>query len=251
MKNEKLVIDLQKIETIYEGEKIPVIQDIDLQVKNGEFISIIGPNGAGKTTLLETINGLLDYTNGKGFVFGKDLKKNQTLIRRNIGYLVQNFEIDSQAPFLCKDIVMTGRSGKIGSFRFTSHNDWNKIWYSMGLVGMIDFANRPIGKLSGGEFQKILFARALAQQPNLLLLDEPFSNLDHASKIQMETLLNRLHEKNNITVIIVSHDLQFIPERCNRLIIMNKGRIIMDGVKEKTLESKQVKNLFKNGCCKW
>jgi ABC-type Mn2+/Zn2+ transport system ATPase subunit len=251
MKKEKNVIDLQKIETIYEGEKIPVIQDIDLKVKKGEFISIIGPNGAGKTTLLETINGLLDYTDGEGFVFGKEIKKNKSLIRKKTGYLIQNFEIDSQAPFLCKDVVMTGRSGKIGSFRLLSHKDWDKVWYSMGLVGMIDFANRPIGKLSGGEFQKILLARALSQQPSLLVLDEPFSNLDHASKIQIETLLNRLHEKYNLTILIVSHDLHFIPERCNRVVVMDKGRIILDGDKDKTLDSKEVENLFKHRCCRW
>lgn len=241
------IIDLRRIETIYEGEKIPVIYDINLKIKPGEFVAIIGPNGAGKTTLLETINGLLDYISGEGFVFRKEIKKNKSEIRKEIGYLVQNFEIDPLAPFLCKDIVMSGRTGKIGTFRFTTKKDWDKIWYSMGLVGMIDFANRPIGKLSGGEFQKILIARALAQQPRLLLLDEPFSNLDYASKIQIETLLNRIHEKYKITIVMVSHDLYFVPVGCNRIIVMDKGRIIMDDKKEKILHSNKINEIFKNG----
>lgn len=241
------IIDLRCIETIYEGEKIPVIYDINLKIKPGEFVAIIGPNGAGKTTLLETINGLLDYTSGEGFVFRKEIKKNKSEIRKEIGYLVQNFEIDSLAPFLCKDIVMSGRTGKIGTFRFTTKKDWDKIWYSMGLVGMIDFANRPIGKISGGEFQKILIARALAQQPRLLLLDEPFSNLDYTSKIQIETLLNRIHEKYKMTILMVSHDLNFVPVGCNRVIVMDKGRIIMDDKKEKILHSNQINDIFKNG----
>lgn len=241
------IIDLRRIETIYEGEKIPVIYDINLKIKSGEFVAIIGPNGAGKTTLLETINGLLDYISGEGFVFRKEIKKNKSEIRKEIGYLVQNFEIDPLAPFLCKDIVMSGRTGKIGTFRFTTKKDWDKIWYSMGLVGMIDFANRPIGKLSGGEFQKILIARALAQQPRLLLLDEPFSNLDYASKIQIETLLNRIHEKYKITIVMVSHDLNFVPVGCNRIIVMDKGRIIMDDKKEKILHSNKINEIFKNG----
>lgn len=241
------IIDLRRIETIYEGEKIPVIYDINLKIKPGEFVAIIGPNGAGKTTLLETINGLLDYISGEGFVFRKEIKKNKSEIRKEIGYLVQNFEIDPLAPFLCKDIVMSGRTGKIGTFRFTTKKDWDKIWYSMGLVGMIDFANRPIGKLSGGEFQKILIARALAQQPRLLLLDEPFSNLDYASKIQIETLLNRIHEKYKITIVMVSHDLNFVPVGCNRIIVMDKGRIIMDDKKEKILHSNKINDIFKNG----
>jgi zinc/manganese transport system ATP-binding protein len=244
MINNSNIIELQNIETIYEGENIPVIQDINLTIKSGEFVSLIGPNGAGKTTLLETINGLLSHTKGKGFVFGKEILKNKSQIRKEIGYVIQNFDLDPLAPFLCKDIVMSGRAGKIGTFRRTAKKDWEKVWYSMGLVGMIDFANRPIGKLSGGEFQKILLARALAQQPKILLLDEPFSNLDITSRSQVETLLNRIHEKQNITIIMVIHDLGFIPARCNRIIAIDRGKIIMDGNKKSILQSKVIKSIF-------
>jgi zinc/manganese transport system ATP-binding protein len=238
------VIELKKIKTIYEGEKIPVIDDINLTIKNREFVSIMGPNGAGKTTLLETINGLLYYIGGKGYIFGKEILKYKTEIRKEIGYVIQNFEIDPLSPFLCKDIVMSGRTGKIGVFKFTSKNDWEKVWYSMGLVGMIDFANRSVGKLSGGELQKILIARALAQEPKLLLLDEPFSNLDIAARTQIETLLNRIHEKEVITILMVSHDLSFVPNRCNRIIVLDRGRIIIDGKKQDILKSEMIHKIF-------
>jgi len=244
MKNNMNAIELRNIETIYEGERIPVIHDINLTVKAGEFLAIIGPNGAGKTTLLETINGLLPYTDGRGFVFEKEIAISKTAIRREIGYVIQNFEIDPLSPFLCKDIVMSGRTGKIGAFKFTSKKDWDKVWYSMGLVGMIDFANRSVGKLSGGEFQKILIARALAQEPKLLLLDEPFSNLDFAARKQIETLLNRIHEKQVITIVMVSHDLSFVPNRCNRVIVLDRGRIIMDGKKQDILKSEMIHKIF-------
>jgi len=244
MKNEN-IIELNDISTTYEGERIPVIKNINLQIKKGEFVSVIGPNGAGKTTLLETINGLLDYKEGMGLVFGRKIKKNKTFIRRNTGYVIQNFEIDSLAPFLCKDIVMSGRSGKIGLFRFAKKTDWEKVWQSMSLVGMIDFAKRPIGKLSGGEFQKIILARALAQDPDLLLLDEPLSNLDLTSRKQIETLLNRIHEKKKITIIMVSHDLTYVPANCSRVLVLDKGKIIMDDKKEKILHSDTIEKIFK------
>ena len=238
------MIELNNIETIYEGERNPVIYDINLKIKTGEFLAIIGPNGAGKTTLLETINGLLQYTKGQGFVFDKEIIKSKTEIRKDIGYVIQNFELDPLAPFLCKDIVMSGRAGKIGLLRFPSKKDWEIVWHSMGLVGMIDFANRPIGKLSGGEFQKILIARSLAQKPKLLLLDEPFSNLDFSSRKQIETLLNRMWEKRQITIILVSHDISFIPSSCKRVVVMDKGKIIIDGDKESLLSSDNINRIF-------
>lgn len=244
---ENQVIQLDHISTMYEGEKIPVIHEINLNVRKNEFLAIIGPNGAGKTTLLETINGILSYTAGRGTVFEKEILRHKNMIRRNIGYVIQNFEIESRAPFLCKDVVLSGRSGKIGLFRFPSKKDWDIVWKSMGLVGMIDYANRPVGKLSGGEFQKILLARALAQEPALLLLDEPFSNLDFSARNQIEILLNRIHEQKKTTIVMVSHDLTFLPERCNRVIVMDKGLIVMDDTKENVLQSDIVRSLFPNG----
>jgi zinc/manganese transport system ATP-binding protein len=244
MVEESPIIELNDVNTIYEGEKIPVIHEINLTIRKNDFLAIIGPNGAGKTTLLETINGILPYTSGDGRVFGKQIINHKNAIRKNIGYVIQNFEIESRAPFLCKDVVMSGRSGKIGLFRFPSKKDWDVVWKSMGLVGMIDYAHRAVGKLSGGEFQKILLARALAQEPELLLLDEPFSNLDFSARNQIEILLNRVHDQYKTTIVMVSHDLTFLPTRCNRVIVMDRGSIVMDDIKEKVLKSDLVNSLF-------
>ena len=244
MKRKPPLVELNRVNTIYEGEKIPVIHDINLTIFENDFLAIIGPNGAGKTTLLETINGILPYTAGEGRVLGKSIIKNKHAIRKNTGYVIQNFELDPRAPFLCKDVVMAGRSGKIGLFRFPNKKDWEMVWKSMGLVGMIDYAYRPIGKLSGGEFQKILLARALAQEPSLLLLDEPFSNLDFSARKQIETLLNRVHEQYNTTIVMVSHDLTFLPSRCDRLVVMDKGNIIMDDAKNHVLNDERISSLF-------
>ncbi|MFO8077871.1 MAG: metal ABC transporter ATP-binding protein [Thermoplasmatota archaeon] len=244
MRKKKAVVDLNGVNTIYEGEKIPVIHNINLTIFENDFLAIIGPNGAGKTTLLETINGILPHTAGEGRVFGKPILKQKTDIRKNTGYVIQNFELDPHAPFLCKDVVMAGRSGKIGLFRFPTKKDWEMVWKSMGLVGMIDYANRPVGKLSGGEFQKILLARALAQDPKLLLLDEPFSNLDFSARKQIETLLNRVHEQHHTTIVMVSHDLTFLPSRCSRVMVMDKGMIVKDDKKEVVLNDDLIHSLF-------
>ena len=238
------IIELQGINTIYEGERTPSLFNINLNVVKGDFISVIGPNGSGKTTLLETINGILPYTNGIGTVFNKEIKKNKMKIRKNIGYVIQNFDIDPLAPFLCKDVVMTGRTGKIGLFRFTTKNDWKVVIDCMNLVGMNNFSNRPVGKLSGGEFQKILLARALSQEPELLLLDEPFSNLDLTARRKMERLLTKIHDEKNITIVMVSHDLSFIPKNCSRVIVLDKGRILMDGKRKDILSSDNLTSIF-------
>ena len=244
MDSDTNIIDLQNINTIYEGERSPAIFNINLKVKHGEFISLIGPNGSGKTTLLETINGLLPYTKGIGKVFNKEIKKNKNKIRKNIGYVIQNFDIDPLTPFLCKDVVMTGRAGKIGLFRFPTKNDWELVSHNMNLVGMIDFIKRPVGKLSGGEFQKILLAKALMQDPKILLLDEPFSNLDLSARRKMERLLTKIHDEKNITIIIVSHDLNFIPSKCSRVIVLDKGKIIMEGKRKDIFSSDMINNIF-------
>ena len=246
MSSTKNIVELKDINTIYEGEKTPAIYNINFTAKYGEFISIIGPNGSGKTTLLETINGLLTYTSGSGYVFDKEIIKNKIKIRKDIGYVIQNFDIDPLAPFLCKDIVMSGRTPKIGLFKFTTKNDWNQISKIMNIVGLNGFMKRPIGKLSGGEFQKILLARALSQDPKLLLLDEPFSNLDLTSRRKMERLLSKIHDEKNITIIMVSHDLSFIPSNCSRIVVLDKGSIIMDGKKNNILKSHIIKNIFHN-----
>jgi iron complex transport system ATP-binding protein len=114
----------------------------------------------------------------------------------------------------------------------------------MNLVGMNNFSNRPVGKLSGGEFQKILLARALSQEPELLLLDEPFSNLDLSSRRKMERLLTKIHDKKNITIVMVSHDLSFIPSKCSRVIVLDKGRIIMEGTRKDILSSDTLSRIF-------
>jgi zinc/manganese transport system ATP-binding protein len=243
------IIELKGICTTYEGERSPAIFDIDVGIVGGEFVCVLGPNGAGKTTLLETVNGILRYVSGSGKVFGKEISGNLGHIRTRTGYVVQNFDIDPLAPFLCKDIVMSGRTGKIGLLRFAGKDDWTLVSSAVEKVGMSEFWSRPVGKLSGGEFQKILLARAVAQQPELLLLDEPFSHLDFESKGQMQALVTDMNRKEGVTVLMVSHHITTVPEACSRILVMQKGRITMDGGREEVLGSETMTQIFANGGC--
>ena len=220
------MIELIDVSTVYEGEKIPTINHVNLTVARGEFITIVGPNGAGKTTLLETINGLLE-ARGEIRVFGLDLKKNGSRIRKRIGYVPQEFACDSLTPFLVKDVVLMGRFGKIGLLKAPTAKDHQIVTETIEFVSILDLQDNPVGKLSGGQLQKVMIARALALQPDMLLLDEPFSNLDLKSRSDLSDKISSLHAKG-LTLVMVVHDRSFIPEACKRIITIENGEIISD-----------------------
>ena len=241
------VVKLRDVETTYEGEHLPAIKDINLEVDLSEFIVVVGPNGSGKTTLLETINGLLKVTHGEVIVFGHDMTRNPSRVRRDIGYVPQDFLSEPSAPFIVRDVVLMGRYGKLGALRRPKRRDLEIAEGAMRLVGIEEFADRPIGKLSGGEQQKVMIARAIAQEPRLLLLDEPFSNLDIDSRRRISETLCKLHDERGLTTIMVTHDLLSIPERCDRVIVMDRGRIIVDGEPKYAVQKAEDLNILFKG----
>ncbi len=230
------------MDSIYEGESRPTIKDINLKIRRGEFVYIIGPNASGKTTLLETINGLVRAIRGQIRVFGLDLKKNSQKIRKNIAYMLQTWDIEPDEPFLVKDIVMMGRSGKLGTFINPRKQDWELVKDCLEIVGMLRHYKKPIGKLSGGEQQKVFLARALAQDADILMLDEPFSNLDTDSRSMVLDILRNYKQRKNATILVVSHflsDVSFQIDFIDRIVIMQEGRIIMDGSPDEVLQSEE------------
>jgi len=230
------IIELDNVTTIYEGERIPTIQNVCLKIRGGEVIFIIGPNGAGKTTLLETICGILPIREGTAKVFGLSVKKNGNQIRKRIGYVLQEIDFDPSEPFLVKDVVMIGRTGLIGVGKRVKERDWAIVRASLEAVGMVDFWARPIGKLSAGQQQKVMIASALAGEPALLLLDEPFANLDINARHEIYQLLLNLNRKANVTILCVSHNLG-IPPEADRVILMQQGRIFLNNERTQALES--------------
>ncbi|MHA1689851.1 MAG: metal ABC transporter ATP-binding protein [Promethearchaeota archaeon] len=226
---------MNNVNTFYEGERIPALHDVNLKIYRGEYILILGPNGAGKTTLLETILGLLKVKNGIIEIFGHPITNAKDDLRRKIGYVIQNFEMDPNQPFLVKDIVMIGRVARRGSGRPPNEQDWLAVKESLKVVGMESFMNRPIGRLSGGQQQKVLIAQALCKQPEILLLDEPFANLDLDSQEEIMRLLSYL-KSIGITILLVSHGIK-IPPKVDRIIMIDRGWIDVDDSLEKAHEN--------------
>jgi zinc/manganese transport system ATP-binding protein len=220
------MIELKNVSTVYEGAKVPSIKNITLVIQPGEFVTIVGPTGAGKTTLLETVNGLLP-SEGVITVDDMSLRTDGTRIRKRIGYVPQEFICDSLTPFIVEDVVMMGRYGKIGLLKSPTRKDRNIVQEVMSFLSVDVLRRTPVGKLSGGQLQKVMIARALATEPEILLLDEPFSNLDMKSRSELTEKLTALN-KNGLTILMVIHDRGSIPSACKRIITLEQGEIVSD-----------------------
>ena len=229
---------------IYEGERVPAIHDVDLRVARGEFLVVMGPNGAGKTTMLEAINGILPATSGRVRALGLDVAKRGREGRKRTGYVIQNFSLDPLDPFLVRDVVMMARAALIGLLRFPDQRDQAAVDTALARVGMSHLALRPVGKLSGGEFQKVLLARALAQDPDLLLLDEPLANLDVDARAEVLHILDEWRRRRELTVVMVSHDIAKVPPGCDRIVVIDEGRVVMDGPRAEVLASEGLRRMF-------
>jgi zinc/manganese transport system ATP-binding protein len=233
--NEAAIIKLEDVSTVYEGARRTAIKHINLTVRKNELVYVVGPNAAGKTTLLETINGMLPTFQGKVTIFGLNMQSRGRQVRCSIGYVPQDFMVKPGEPYTAIDVVMMGRYGQIGFLHNPTKEDKTKALESMKLIGVDELVNRPMGKLSGGQQQKVMLARALAKNPRILLLDEPFSNLDPDSRGQVPLLITKLHRERNLTTLIVTHDIHHMLEQCNRVIVVSGGRITFDGTPEKAL----------------
>ena len=216
----------------------PAIMGVCLNVSDGEYLGIIGPNGGGKSTLLKAILGLIPVSSGNISIYGGNAHKNRSLV----GYVPQFALLNRKFPISLFEVVLTGhlKQGIAPFFRYSS-KDNESVYTLLEKVGITDLANRQISELSGGEFQKMLIARALATNPKLLLLDEPTASVDAASRDQIYGLLAELNK--NMTIILVTHDLLAVSSQVTRLACLN-GQLVYHG--EPELTEKVVNNLY--GC---
>lgn len=221
------IIELEGIYTAYEGDDKPIIKDLTLHIDRSEYVVIGGPNSAGKTTLLESINGLVKITHGRATVCGLDVGKSGHEVRKKVGYVVQNFYFDPFTPFTTEQVVMMGRYGRLGLLKRPSEADYEAASKAIHLVGIEDLAQKTIGTLSGGQQQKVMIAHNLAKEPEVLLLDEPFSNLDFSAREYLQGILQDL-VKRGTPIAMVSHAFDGLPDIRIHLVVMNEGRITKD-----------------------
>lgn len=221
------------------------LRDVSLEVKRGEFVGIIGPNGAGKTTLITLINGLGKLVQGRVWVLGHSINKGSINgIRKRVGYVAQLQNIDPRMPISVEEVAMIGRYSQLGAFRRPGKADRDIVSEMLELVGMSHLAKRPIGHLSGGEQQRVAVARALAQEPEMFLLDEPTASLDWRAQKEIMELVKQIHETRNLTTLFVTHDLNALPDTCDRVVLMKGGRIWREGNPEEMLQQDTLSQLY-------
>jgi ABC-type Mn2+/Zn2+ transport system ATPase subunit len=201
---------------------VTALSNISFSVKQGDFIGIIGPNGSGKSSLLKGILGLLNIMAGE--IRFCDNRFDISQIRREIGYVPQKSKNDITFPALVQDVVLMGLYAQIGWFHPIKKQHRDKAIESLKLVGMADYAERPIGALSGGQQQRVMIARALAADPKLLMLDEPTASVDiSAQQAILETLANLKSEKK-MTILMVTHDINEVVHSCDKILLINSSR---------------------------
>lgn len=215
IKQSNQVVELNNVDFSYDGQM--VLEDVTLRVSQGDFLGVVGPNGSGKSTLLKIILGLLHPTRGSVSVFGQSPVR----ARRRLGYVPQHANLDASFPISVADVVLIGRLGMaplIGRYR---KSDQAAAAQAMREVGVYELRSRRFGTLSGGQKQRVLMARALAGNPDLLLLDEPTASVDGMVEHDIYELLKVLNER--VTIVLVSHDVGFISSYVNRVACVNKG----------------------------
>ncbi|SKA82027.1 manganese/iron transport system ATP-binding protein [Paucidesulfovibrio gracilis DSM 16080] len=203
------------------------MRGVSLRLRRGEFLGVIGPNGAGKTTLLTVLNGLGRIVAGRVEVLGIPVTgRTARHLRRRIGYVAQLQEFDPLLPMTVTESVLTGCYGRLGLLRRVPASERRKAEEFMQLVGLSGLEHRPLGHLSGGERQRAAIARALLQRPEILLLDEPTASLDWQAQRGILELIRTVHERFGLTSLIVTHDLNTLPDVCTRIASMKDGRLV-------------------------
>lgn len=219
------------------------LEGINLEIRRGEFIGIIGPNGSGKTTLLKSIIGMVCPDKGSVQIFDCACHKLRCHHKAKIGYIPQKGQIDPNFPVTVMETVMMGRYSSIGLFKRSTDRDREIALNALKEVKMEEYTDAPLGHLSGGQQQRVLIARALAQQPEVLLMDEPTTGIDTPTQHSIIKLISDLHKTLNLTVLLVTHDINMISPYVDRMALL-KTRLYAIGTPADVLDEKTLTEIY-------
>ena len=217
-----------------------ILQDLSFQVPHGSRVAVVGPNGAGKSTLFKALVGLLPLQQGNIFIHGEALGSHQDCV----AYVPQREEVDWRFPVTVDDVVMMGRFSQMGWLKRATARDKQAVQKSLAQMGIANLADRSIGQLSGGQQQRAFLARAIAQEPHILLMDEPFTGVDITTQEATLRLLDHLQEKE-VTAIVSTHDLNLAGSRFDLVLLLNH-RLIAFGTPKEVFTKENLAQAFGN-----
>jgi iron complex transport system ATP-binding protein len=220
-----------------------VLDDVTITVSHGGLVGILGPNGSGKTTLLRMLAGLLSPSQGRVLVNGIDMK---TLPRRDVSRRMAVVPQETQLAFeyTVLEMAVMGRYPHMGAFEIEGPRDIEIARNALRATGTLELESRLFNTLSGGEKQRVVIASALAQLPDILLLDEPTASLDLAYQLEIRSILAGLNRERQITIVVSTHDLNFAAGLCRELILLDRGRVLASGPTATMLDATLIRQLY-------
>lgn len=222
------------------------VRGVTFDLPDGEILGFIGPNGSGKTTLLRLMAGILQPQEGTVKLERRDLQSySRRQVARRIAYVPQ--QSSWAFPFTVQEVVLMGRSPHLGMIRWEGSRDWELVKKSLGATDTLGLALRPVNELSGGELQRVIIARALAQEPRILLLDEPTAHLDLDHQAAVLEILRDLNRRHKLTIILVSHDINLAANFCHRLLLINQGGVVHWGPAEEVVNLEILNRVYRCG----
>lgn len=223
--NEDIAVEVHDLTVVYNRK--PALWDIDFQLPKGKLIGVIGPNGSGKSTLIKAIMEIVEKSSGWAKVFNQDIDK----VRHKVSYVPQRESVDWDFPTNVMDVVLMGRYGRKNIWKRTSKEDKQIAIESLKKVGMLEFQDRQISELSGGQQQRVFMARALAEQAELYLMDEPFAGVDAATENSIFEVFQEIRNSGN-TMLVIHHDLQSAAKFFDWIVLLNTRLVAVGPIDE-------------------
>jgi iron complex transport system ATP-binding protein len=237
-------LEMQNV-TLGYGHKV-VVEDITLRMKPGEMMGLVGPNGCGKSTIIKALSRVISPYSGRILLGGKDISR---ISRRDLSRLLG---VVPQIPllpsaFTAFEVVLMGRNPHLGLFQYEGTKDMAIAWRAMEKTQVKHLAQRRIGELSGGEIQCVVIARVLAQETEIVLLDEPTANLDISRQVEILDVIKSLCQQHGLIVVAALHDLNLAAQYCDRLVLINNGRIYAEGTPAEVITDDNIKAVYGAG----